>query len=154
VRVVLDPTLRIATTAKLLDPVNRDLWLFCSDRASSERFAELEDAGALVSRVASDETGLNLSEVLGHLHQAKLLSVLIEAGSALNGAFLQANLVDRVVLYYAEAELGPNAIPFARDFSSSFTLEQSLIRLEKLAIGPDIRVSGLLHDPWLPSVPI
>jgi diaminohydroxyphosphoribosylaminopyrimidine deaminase/5-amino-6-(5-phosphoribosylamino)uracil reductase len=154
VRVVLDPSLRTPTTAKLLNPVNKDLWLFCSEHAASERVVTLEDAGALVTRVASGDAGLHLSEVLGHLHQARLLSVLLETGSALNGAFLRANLVDRVVLYYAQAELGPTAIPFARDFPSSFALEQSLTQLEKVAVDADIRVSGLLHDPWLPFVPI
>jgi len=82
--------------------------------------------------------------------------VLLEAGSQLNGAFLRGDLVDRVVLYYAETELGRDSIPFAAAGPSPFALEQALLGVEKSAIGPDIRVSGLLHDPWAatPEAPL
>ena len=86
--------------------------------------------------------------VLHHLHQASLLSVLLEAGSALNGAFLRENLVDRVILYYAESELGPTAIPFAANSIGPFALEQSLLDVRRDPIGADIRISGYLHHPW------
>ena len=36
------------------------------------------------------------------------------AGSHLNGAFLRQSLVDKAVLFYAETELGDQAIPFAK----------------------------------------
>ena len=147
-RVLLDSTLRTPLDAKLFHPVAQDLWIFCSPSASPERLAALTNAGALVTQMPAAAHGLDLSEVLRHLHQAKLLSVLLEAGSSLNGAFLRQQLVDRIILYYSETELGPDSIPFARGFPSPFALEQSLHQLEKRTIGPDVRVSGLLHNPW------
>ena len=147
-RIVLDSDLRTPLASKLLHPVAQDLWIFCSPTAPPDRLAALAEAGALVTALPSTPAGLDLTELLRHLHQAKLLSVLLEAGSALNGAFLRAQLVDQAILFYSETELGPSAIPFARDFPSPFALEQNLHQLNKHTIGPDVRVSGLLHNPW------
>ncbi len=152
-RVLLDSELRIPLNAKILYPIAHDLHIFCSPTAPAAAERDLQALGATVTRVATTPTGLDLAAILHHLHQAQILSVLLEAGSALNAAFLNAGLVDRVVLYYAETELGPAAIPFAADGPSPFALEQSLSQLEKSPIGPDIRVSGYLHHPWPRHLP-
>jgi diaminohydroxyphosphoribosylaminopyrimidine deaminase/5-amino-6-(5-phosphoribosylamino)uracil reductase len=127
----------------------QDVWIFCSVDAPTERSSALEAAGARISRVAGGSNGLDIAQILTFLHQEKFLSVLLEAGSRLNGSFLRANLVDRVVLYFAEVELGAHAIPFATGGPSPFVLQQQLSRVETQTIGADIRVSGLLHDPWV-----
>ena len=147
-RAILDTELRLATDARLLDPVQEDLWIFCGPDAYPSRANPLMDRGAQVIPVARLESGLDLNEILTHLHRAKILSVLLEAGSALNGAFLRAGLVDRAILYYADTELGLGAVPFAREFPSPFALEQQFVAVEKRIVGPDVCVSGLLHDPW------
>ena len=147
-RVLLDSDLRVPVTAKLLNPVQDDLWIFCAPQSSLNLNKELTARGAHVVPIARQHDGLDLSEILQHLQRAKILSVLLEAGSALNGAFLRHNLVDQVILFYAEAELGPHAIPFAANAPTSFALEQSLVQVEKRQVGRDMRVSGLLHDPW------
>jgi len=89
------------------------------------------------------------------LAERKILSVLVEAGSAVNGAFLRANLVDKLVLYYAESELGLEALPFAADFDSPYALQQRLTDATRLSIpsdlavnAEDVRITGYLHDPW------
>ena len=85
---------------------------------------------------------------MAHLHQAQLQSVLLEAGTALNGAFLDQQLVDEVALFYAPVELGAASIPFASGGLSPFALEQALVRVDKRSFGVDVCVGGLLHDPW------
>jgi diaminohydroxyphosphoribosylaminopyrimidine deaminase/5-amino-6-(5-phosphoribosylamino)uracil reductase len=147
-RVILDTYLRTPVDSNLIQSAEQDVWLFCAQHAPADRVAALEAAGACITRVNSTENGLDLADALEHLHRAKILSVLLEAGSALNGAFLRGHLVDRVILYFAELELGPDAIPFARNGPNPFALQQELLHLETQAIGNDIRISGLLHDPW------
>jgi diaminohydroxyphosphoribosylaminopyrimidine deaminase/5-amino-6-(5-phosphoribosylamino)uracil reductase len=147
-RVVLDTHLRTPVDSHLVRSAGQDLWLFCAPQAPADRAAALEAAGALITRVAFSPDGLDLAEILRHLHQAKILSVLLEAGSALNGAFLRARLVDQVILYFAELELSPNAIPFAANGPTPFALQQCLQHLETRVLGPDIRISGLLQNPW------
>ncbi len=148
-RVVLDSALRMPVGAKLLDPMREDVMVFCAAEASAAKAVALGALGVRVVRVASGGDGLDLRAVLARLHEEKIVSVLLEAGSALNGAFLRAGLVDRAVLYYAETELGPGSVPFAGDVTTSFALEQQLLSVAKREVGPDVCVSGLLRDPWL-----
>ena len=106
-----------------------------------------EDAGVAVV-LGAEEVSTVGAAVLEHLHLAKLLSVLLEAGSVLNGAFLRHHLVDQATLFYAPTELGPTALPFARGIASPFALEQSFLHLTKRSIGDDVCVEGMLSDPW------
>jgi len=151
-RVLLDSDLRVPMNSKLVKsaaaiPSAPDLWIFCDAKADRSKKHELEYKGVLVTEV-SRSGGLNLQEILAHLHEAKLLSVLAEAGSAINGALLRQDLVDRAILYYAETELGPGALPFAEGTAGPFALEEKMLSVARTVVGPDVRVSGLLHDPW------
>lgn len=154
-RVVLDSALRLPLHSKLVQSAQADLLVVTTHDASPEREAALMAAGAEVVRVARQDGGLDLRAVLAALQARGCTSVLLEGGSALNGAFLRAGLVDHVVLYYAERELGVDALPFAQGFASPYALELELQHIERVAFDSDItpgtqdvRVSGYLHDPW------
>jgi diaminohydroxyphosphoribosylaminopyrimidine deaminase / 5-amino-6-(5-phosphoribosylamino)uracil reductase len=163
-RVVLDSALRIPLRSKLVQSAADDLWIMHSPDVASERVAGLTERGVrltavpgasnLASEMWDPMPRMDLVVVLEHLHAAQIRSVLLEAGSSLNGAFLGADLVDEVALFYSETELGPGAVPFAAGAESPFALEQRLIGVEKQTVGPDVRVSGLLHNSWPKSVEI
>jgi diaminohydroxyphosphoribosylaminopyrimidine deaminase/5-amino-6-(5-phosphoribosylamino)uracil reductase len=151
-RVLLDTDLRVPMNSKLVEstatiPNPPDLWIFCDAEADRLKKHELRCKGAMVTEVSNDG-GLEIPEILAHLHDAKLLNVLVEAGSAINGAFLRADLVDQAILYYAETELGPGSMPFAAGTAGPFALEEKMLSVAKRMVGPDVRVSGLLRDPW------
>ena len=147
-RIVLDTHLRLPLDSELVRAAAEDLLILCSPDAPAsarEPFAN-RDIPVL-------EADLNdLPAILALLGRLRVNSLLLEAGSTLNAAFLREDLVDRVILYYAPTELGPGSIPFARGGPTPFALEQRFLRVHKQSIGPDVRVSGLLHDPWS-SVP-
>ena len=156
-RVLLDTRLRTPVSSRLLHPVEQDVWVFCAADAPEESEIALTSAGARITRIegvpirqkeAANSPRLDLRQVLQHLHEARIVSVLLEAGSALNGAFLREDLVDEAVLYYSPLELGPGAVPFAEDSPGPFALEQRFIRVNRHEVGVDVCVSGLLHDPW------
>ena len=180
-RIVLDTTLRTPLSSQLLSrPVistgaqrsgeipalsptsasttATDLLILCAEDptiAPPDRASALTAAGAEVLRIPTHSNHLDLHAAITALAQRNILSILIEAGSNLNGAFLRANLVDRVILYYAEQELGLNALPFATNFDSPYTLQQRLTQTTRTAfpsdIPPnteDIRITGYLHAPW------
>ena len=152
-RIVLDSHLRIPLQSKLVQTAAEDLWLFCADseNVSTAKLRALEAHGV---RILQLPLPLRLREVLTHLHSARILSVLLETGSTLNGAFLREQLVDRVLLFYAQTELGQDALPFASNGPTPFALEQSLIQVEKRSVGADVEVSGLLHNPWQSLPPL
>jgi diaminohydroxyphosphoribosylaminopyrimidine deaminase / 5-amino-6-(5-phosphoribosylamino)uracil reductase len=180
-RIVLDTTLRTPLSSQLLSrPVisteaqrsgeipalsptsasttATDLLILCAEDptiAPTDREAALTAAGAEVLRIPTHSNHLDLHAAITALAQRNILSILIEAGTNLNGAFLRANLVDRVILYYAKQELGLNALPFAANFDSPYTLQQRLTQTTRNPFpsdippnAEDIRITGYLHDPW------
>ncbi len=152
-RIVLDTHLRTPIESKLVQTAAEDLWLFCGQQASIDRLRALEARGARITQLPT-ALPLGLRAILSHLHEAKLLSLLLETGSILNGAFLREQLVDQIVLFYAETELGHDALPFACGGPTPFAFEQSLLRVQKRNVGADVEVSGLLQDPWRSLPPL
>jgi diaminohydroxyphosphoribosylaminopyrimidine deaminase/5-amino-6-(5-phosphoribosylamino)uracil reductase len=147
-RVVLDSRLRIPMDSELVRSANRDVLVVCGTEVESERVAALEAAGVEVERVDARDGRLDLDAVLDVLGKRKILSVLLECGSELTGAFLAEGLVDRVVLFYSETRLGERAVPFVSGEVSPFELERKLKDVSRAMFGADTRVSGELRDPW------
>jgi diaminohydroxyphosphoribosylaminopyrimidine deaminase/5-amino-6-(5-phosphoribosylamino)uracil reductase len=147
-RVVLDSRLRMPLDSHLAQSVDGDVLVFCGAEVSRERAAALEAAGVEFAHVAEQDGRLDLGAVLDVLGERKILSVLLECGSALNGAFLTEGLVDKVVLFRAETVLGEGSVPFAAGSASPLELEQSLTGVSRTMFGADVRVSGVLHDAW------
>ena len=152
-RVILDTHLRLPLNSQLVRTANRDILVLCSENAPSAHRSALDSLGVEVGILPVTNGILDLPALLATLAERQILSLLLETGTTLNGAFLSQNLVDKLVLFYAESELGESALPFARGISSPFLLEHSLTRLTRTAFGPDACVTGYLHDPW-PSTPI
>jgi diaminohydroxyphosphoribosylaminopyrimidine deaminase/5-amino-6-(5-phosphoribosylamino)uracil reductase len=151
-RVVLDSRLRTPLDSRLVQSASEDVLVVCDTEAEEAQFAMLEAAGIEVIRVHGVAGGLDLGAVLNALGSRKILSVLLECGSKLNGAFLAAGLVDKVALFYAETELGEGAVPFARGVGSPFLLGQSMKAVRRTMFGVDACVAGYLRDPWAPAL--
>jgi diaminohydroxyphosphoribosylaminopyrimidine deaminase/5-amino-6-(5-phosphoribosylamino)uracil reductase len=147
-RVVLDSRLRTPLDSQLVRSAHDDLLIFCDANAEPDHAAELESAGVAIERIAQQGGRPDLHAVLAALSARQIISVLLECGSELNGAFLAQNLVDKVVLFHAPTALGDGAIPFAAGLASPFLLEQSLEKKSRTNFGPDICVAGTLRDPW------
>jgi diaminohydroxyphosphoribosylaminopyrimidine deaminase/5-amino-6-(5-phosphoribosylamino)uracil reductase len=151
-RLVLDSQLQTPPSAKLVQTAaetpQQSLWICCAPDAPHTRREALEQAGARVLSIPRIGHTLDLKAVLAHLHAAQITSLLLEAGSRINGAFLRASLVDEVVLFYAETELGPHALPFAEAHEGPFALEQRMLSVTRQTFGSDVCVRGPLHDPW------
>jgi diaminohydroxyphosphoribosylaminopyrimidine deaminase/5-amino-6-(5-phosphoribosylamino)uracil reductase len=172
-RVVLDTHCRMPLTSRLVESANEDLIIFCGRTAPNDRQRALRQRGVIVEPMptltpAQRGAGatvpqLDLRAVLKRLGDLDMLSVLIEAGPGLNGAFLQAGLVDKAVLFFSETELGDDAIPFAGGGPSPFALIEQLRDIDRCDFVSDLTngarqsaaakhidacVRGTLHDPW------
>lgn len=105
-RAVIDSGLRLPPTARILGGGGVTVYSATDD---VQKIALLERSGARVA-VLPDGTGrVDLHAVLRDLAAGGCNEVLVEAGSVLNGALLQAGLVDELVLYLAPALLGDGA---------------------------------------------
>jgi diaminohydroxyphosphoribosylaminopyrimidine deaminase/5-amino-6-(5-phosphoribosylamino)uracil reductase len=152
-RIVLDRQLRIPLDSALVATAKGDVLVLTSDSAPADRESALRARGVEVLWLPGEP--LDLHVALIELADRKLTSVLVEGGSAVNGALLQADLVDRVMLYYAERELGLDAVPFAAQHGSPYALQERLTQTARTTFPPDggsnaddVRITGYLHDPW------
>jgi diaminohydroxyphosphoribosylaminopyrimidine deaminase/5-amino-6-(5-phosphoribosylamino)uracil reductase len=151
-RVVLDSNLRTPLDSQLVRSAGSDLLLLCSMTAPADREAALSDCGVEVLRLSGRGGRVDLRAVLETLAQRNIISVLVEGGSSLNGSLLREGLVDQLTLYYAECELGLEAIPFAEGIASPYVVQEQLQRMERTSLphgtAEDVRITGYLHDPW------
>ncbi len=157
-RVILDGSLRTGLNSRLVASASSDLLILCAEsttHAPIQREAALTAAGAEVLRIPMKASRLNLYAALDALAQRGVLSVLVEAGSSVNSSLLHANLVDKLVLYYAECELGRDAVPFAADFESPYAVQERLTHTTRSTFASDrdpnaedVRIAGYVHDPW------
>jgi diaminohydroxyphosphoribosylaminopyrimidine deaminase/5-amino-6-(5-phosphoribosylamino)uracil reductase len=98
-RVVLDTHGRINPQAKIMAPPG-DCWVMTGPGAAVQ-------LNATVKPMPLDDAGrLDLNAVLALLGQHGINELHVEAGARLNGAFLQAGLVDEVLLYLAPKFIG------------------------------------------------
>jgi diaminohydroxyphosphoribosylaminopyrimidine deaminase/5-amino-6-(5-phosphoribosylamino)uracil reductase len=104
VRVVLDSQLKLMPNAKMRD-IDGAIWvLTCSENAAKK--ATLERAGFDVYVLPAYHGRLDLHAVMAFLVQKEINNVFVEAGASLNGALLEANLVDEWLIYMAPCVLG------------------------------------------------
>lgn len=156
-RVILDPHLRLPPASQLLRDAQTstsasDLLLLCAESAPLANQHTLHTAAAgrieILRLPASPSGRLSLPPVLALLAERNCLSLLLEAGSALNSAFLHEDLVDRIVLFFSPTELGAGSIPFSAAGPSAYVLQQRLHQRRTASVGADMMITGLLHDPW------
>jgi diaminohydroxyphosphoribosylaminopyrimidine deaminase/5-amino-6-(5-phosphoribosylamino)uracil reductase len=141
-RIILDPQLRIPLTASILGP---NLLILHAESANPTKAQALQNAGAELLPLDTHK----LRTILDHLSQRQILSLLVESGPTLTTSFLTQNLVDRLILYYADTELGPESLLFT---PNPILLQQRLLRPTRVTFPngqtEDVRITGYLHDPW------
>lgn len=102
---VLDAQCRTPAGARILLGAPCTVW--CSQSAPLEQRTAVQRTGAQVEFLPQSEPGkLDLQAAIESLGRAGVNVVHLEAGATLNGAFLEADLVDEIVCYVAPLFLG------------------------------------------------
>ena len=100
--IVLDSRLRMPPTARLCQDADKQCWVFSSLTADDAFGAQVK-----VITLAGDAQGrVNLSEVLALLWDKGIRMLMVEGGSTVITAFLQAQLADALVLTIAPTLVG------------------------------------------------
>ncbi|SDL70792.1 diaminohydroxyphosphoribosylaminopyrimidine deaminase / 5-amino-6-(5-phosphoribosylamino)uracil reductase [Nonomuraea maritima] len=131
-RVVVDSEARTPQTARVLDDAAPTLVAVAAD-TGTELKADL-------LRLPRHDGGLDLRALLRELAARGVVSVFLEGGPTLAGAFVAQGLVDRVVAYLAPALLGSG--PAALGAAGVCTISE-LHRLtfdDISPVGPDVRL--------------
>lgn len=156
IRAVIDRRFIIDEKAALFngDPV----WLFVEDRAltaaEQQKEARLvqEKNARLIKIPLSDRHGaseaLDLRAVMAYLADNEINEVHLEAGPRLNAAFLEANLMDEVLMYMAPKIIGPGREAFALSPLQRLSEAKQMVFFEQQLVGTDIRLSARDAQRW------
>lgn len=137
-RVVLDSQLQMPLTARILCGGNAVVYTATFD---FQKMAALEKLGVRVVVLPGVCGRVDLNAMLRDLASSGCNEVLVEAGSILNGALLQAGLVDELLLYVAPQLLGDMARGMAQ--LGELTMLDQCVELEWLDVrnvGKDLRI--------------
>ncbi len=138
-RLVLDSTLRTPATARLLREQGRTR-IFCSRPDEAHRRA-LEQAGAVVEVLAACNGRVDLVAMMQRLAEIEVNELLVEAGPGVNGALLDAGLVDEIVLYLAPHVLGADAFGMFATRTLTDMAQRTQFEVADLRrTGPDCRI--------------
>jgi diaminohydroxyphosphoribosylaminopyrimidine deaminase / 5-amino-6-(5-phosphoribosylamino)uracil reductase len=114
VRVVLDRSLRIPGTSKLVHSARETpLWVMTSSLAEAPAAMKLGASGAQVIRVATTSApppGLDLGAVLHALAEKGITRLLVEGGSRVASSFVAADLADEIWLLRGPGAIGADGV--------------------------------------------
>ncbi|MGI5292440.1 bifunctional diaminohydroxyphosphoribosylaminopyrimidine deaminase/5-amino-6-(5-phosphoribosylamino)uracil reductase RibD [Nonomuraea polychroma] len=131
-RVVVDTDGRTPPGARVLDDEAPTLIAIADDVTT--------DLKADLLRLPRHGDGLDLHALLLELAAREVVSVFVEGGPTLAGAFLREGLVDRVVAYIAPALLGSGRAALGAAGVETISLMHRLTFDEISPIGPDVRL--------------
>ena len=140
-RVVVDSSLRTPVDANILQSQNSNATLIVTTSRDAQRRDALLQAGAEILMHA-EERQVSLSLLCEQLAQRQINELLIEAGSTLAGAALQAGIIDELIIYMAPHLMGNSArgllnLPGLEQMSQRIPLSIKDVR----QIGPDFRLT-------------
>ena len=137
-RVIVDSRLETASTAKILQGGGTLVFAAVND---PEKAGILRSAGAEVIFLPQANGRVDLVAMLQELGRRGINELHVEAGSGLNGALLQAGLVDEFLFYLAPCLIGTDAAGlFGLPALASLAEKRALRVLDLRQVGADIRL--------------
>lgn len=147
VRAIIDSHFAVPETARIF---NGDLvWVFTTHM--DEAKATCLQAKNVQAVAMPEKNGhVDLDAVLGWLGKQQINEVHVEAGPGLNGALLQAGLLDELLLYMAPKILGDAQglfrFPVLNELDQAYQFEF----FETQTLAPDLRLRARLQNRWRP----
>ena len=140
VRVILDSTLRMSPTAKMLQMPGETWLITCNgDQAKQQPLLE---AGCKIFQVQSRNGRVDLLQTFKCLAEQQINTVWVEAGATLNGALLEADLVDEWLVYVAPCVLGDQARGLFHFPRLQSMLDKKVFKFNAVRqVGPDLRLT-------------
>jgi diaminohydroxyphosphoribosylaminopyrimidine deaminase/5-amino-6-(5-phosphoribosylamino)uracil reductase len=148
VRVVVDSTLRLPATARLLaEGSELKTVVATTAKAPQERRRAVEAMGRDVLVLPERQGRVDLSSLMARLAEMDVVSLLLEGGGELNASMVEEGLVDKVLVIIAPMLLGGGEAPTVLDGLGVGSIEEAW-RLNELSfqkVGEDLHVEGYLE---------
>jgi len=150
-RVVLDSRLRLPLNSQMANAVQDDLVVIATSAAPHERKRQLEERGVGVLIFDGDNGRADIPQTIDWLGAQRYLSLLVEAGSKVNWAVLEAGAVDKIFFYYAPKILGgTESLPMAGGLGRRRRADA--IQIERVTLHPiasnEFGVEGYVHRDY------
>ena len=140
IRLVLDGRDPVPASHNLLTTAGHPpTWVFIVSNTNDDRRSVYESAGAEVFKTPADKQGQpDPRAVLNIIAEKGVTRLMIEGGGATIGAFLQRDLVDRLVWFKAQKVFGVDGIPAISGVDIQKLDEVSnLVKVSEWAAGED-----------------
>ncbi|NRR04168.1 bifunctional diaminohydroxyphosphoribosylaminopyrimidine deaminase/5-amino-6-(5-phosphoribosylamino)uracil reductase RibD [Brevibacillus sp. RS1.1] len=146
VRVILDSHLRTPLDARVVQNADAKTWIFATDAAPKEKQELLAARGV---KVISTAGPIRVEKVLDTLGELGITSLLVEGGQEVNGSFLQARAIQKVVSHIALKLIGGSSAPSPFGGQGFSTMGEA-VQLANVTITPigksDVQISG--YPQW------
>ena len=144
VRVVADRRGRLTAQARLFNAPGGPIWIGYGDLAEETWKDQMREAGGELFAAQS------LPELLGHLYRQGIMSVLLEGGPQLAGAFLDQGLVQRLLLFVAPLLVGSGQAPGPLAGRGVDTMREAhrLQHCQWSQVEDDCVLDAELDNPW------
>lgn len=143
-RVVLDSSLRIPLTAKILHQPGDTL--IVTGHPNLERRNALQSEGVEVIELPAADGRVDLSALMMLLGQRGCNEVLVETGATLASSFLQAGLLDELLIYMAPVLMGSTARPLFDLPLGNLSDRVHLTIIDVCRLGQDLRLTAVPRE--------
>jgi diaminohydroxyphosphoribosylaminopyrimidine deaminase/5-amino-6-(5-phosphoribosylamino)uracil reductase len=142
-RIVLDSSLKVPLDYQLITDNQAETWIFTSQNYDKKKRNRLEELNVKVFETSSADS-VDISEVVERLGKEGISSLMIEGGGNINAAFLENQLIDKVVLYVAPKLIGGKDAPTFLE-GTGIELMKDAVELTDTSveqIGEDFKFTG------------
>jgi len=147
VRIILDSHLRIPEDARVIGLSSSRTLIATTPLAPKEKAERLEKTGARVLFIDSKNGMVDLRAFLSRMGEMGMMSLLVEGGSRVNGAFLDEGLVDKLLLFLSPRVMGdPQALGIFQGRGVDHLDDSASVKDVRVRrIGEDILVEGYME---------
>jgi len=151
-RIILDSRLRIPEDAKVIEISPSRTIVATTELSPKDKRDRLEKKGVRIIILDSKQGRVNLKTCLFRLGGMEMMSVLVEGGSQVNGAFLDEGLIDKFILFLSPRLIGDkDALGiFGGKGIESLRETISLNEFRVRKIGGDILLEGSIIPSLVP----
>jgi diaminohydroxyphosphoribosylaminopyrimidine deaminase/5-amino-6-(5-phosphoribosylamino)uracil reductase len=142
-RVILDSQLKMPVDARMFSIPGQIIICTTPDavKQNEEKIKHLRAAGAELVQLQKEDDKISLPALMMFLNSEKFNEVMLETGATLSGAFMQAGLIDEIVIYMAPLLMGDAAHGLVTLPDISKMSETSRLKiLDVRAVGKDWRI--------------
>jgi diaminohydroxyphosphoribosylaminopyrimidine deaminase/5-amino-6-(5-phosphoribosylamino)uracil reductase len=147
-RVVMDSRLRLPLRSALVRSARGDVLILTRASPNSAKARALIRAGVEVVQLPGRGKRPDLRAALVELGKRQILSLLLEAGSELNGSALSAGIVDKIALFIAPKIFGTSDVVWTRWPRGSRVVMQPLRDMKCRQSGTDVLLEGYFSDVY------